>query len=88
MSWSNIATRSTSTEIRPTSWQRYSARRIELMKDMHAGMHSSAAAVLSSSQLEQLDAMLNRELQREEAQVRMSKLESKIDNAAGAAPPN
>jgi len=69
-------------------WQRYSARRIELLKDMHSGMHASAAAVLSSSQLEQLDAMLNRELQREEAQVRMSKLESKIDRAAGAAPPN
>ncbi len=69
-------------------WRRYSERRIDLMKDMHAGMHSSAAAVLSSSQLEQLDAVLNRELRREEAQVRMSKLESKLDKAAGAAPPN
>jgi len=70
------------------TWQRYSERQIELMKDMHAGMHASAAAILTSAQLDQLDAMLNRELQRHEANMRMSKLESKLDNAAGAAPSN
>jgi hypothetical protein len=69
------------------SWQRYGERQIELMKDMHAGMHVSAAAILSSSQLDQLDAMLNRELQRHETNMRMSKLQSKLDSAAGAAPP-
>ena len=69
-------------------WQRYSERQRELMKDMHAGMHASAAAILSSSQLEQLDAALDRELQRHETKMRMSKLQSKLDNAAGAAPPN
>ena len=68
--------------------QRYGERQIELIKDMHAGMHASAAAILSSSQLEQLDSMLNRELQRHETHMRMSKLQSKLDNAAGTAPPN
>lgn len=69
------------------AWQRYGERQIELMKDMHAGMHVSAAAILSSSQLDQLDAMLNRELQRHETNMRMSKLESKLDSSASAAPP-
>jgi len=70
------------------SWQHYEERQIELMKDMHADMHASAAAILSSSQLEQLDAMLDRELQRHETNMRMSKLQGKLDSAAGAAPPN
>jgi hypothetical protein len=70
------------------SWQRYSERHSELMRDMHSDMHGSASAILSSTQLQQLDAMLNRELQRHEAQMRMSKLQSKLDNAAGASPPN
>ena len=70
------------------TWQRYGERQIELMKDMHAGMHSSAAAVLTSPQLEQLDAMLNRELQRHEANMRMSKLQSKLETATADAPPN
>lgn len=70
------------------SWQRYSERQSELMKGMHSDMHASAGAILSSSQLEHLDAMLDRELQRHETKMRMSKLQSKLDNAAGTAPPN
>jgi hypothetical protein len=61
-------------------------RHLELMKEMHAGMRRSAAAILSSSQLKQLDSMLNRELQRQEAQMRMSQIQSKLESAGGTAP--
>jgi hypothetical protein len=67
------------------TWQLYSEQQVKLTKDMHADMHSSAAPILSSSQLEQLDAMLQRELQRQEAQMRLSRIQSKLDGANGAA---
>jgi hypothetical protein len=67
------------------TWQLYGERQVKLMKEMHADMHSSAAAILSSSQLEQLDAMLQRELQRQETQLRMSRIQSKLDSANGPA---
>jgi hypothetical protein len=68
-------------------WQRYNERQAELMKKMNADMHSSAAAILSSSQLDQLDAMLGRELQRHEAQMRISRIERNLDSANRAAAP-
>lgn len=60
-------------------WQRYGERQSELMKDMHVAMHSSAGAILSSPQLQQLDAMLDRELQKQQARLRMAKIQNKLD---------
>jgi hypothetical protein len=64
----------------------FTERHYERIKAMHAGMRSSATAILSSSQLKQLDSMLNRELRRHEANMRMSKIQSKLDSAGGVAP--
>ena len=68
------------------SLQLQNERQLALMKEMHADMHASAATILSSSQLKQLDAELNRELKRHEAQMRMSQIQSKLESAGGAAP--
>lgn len=72
----------------PETWQRYEERRFELMKEMHAAMHTSAAGILSSSQLEHLDAMLERDLQRFDAQRRMNQVQSKIDRVNASGSPN
>lgn len=54
-------------------------RRSELMKAANQRMHSTASGILSNSQLERLDAMLKRDLERHEAQQRMSRIQSKLD---------
>ena len=54
-------------------------RQTELMKAAHGRMHSAASGILSSAQLEKLDAMLKRDLERLEAQQRMSRIQSKIE---------
>lgn len=59
--------------------RQYAERQAELMKAAHKRMHSAAAGVLSPSQLEKLDAMLKRDLERHEAQQRLSRIQSKIN---------
>ena len=54
-------------------------RQTELMKAAHGRMHSAASGILSSAQLEKLDAMLKRDLERLEAQQRMSRIQSKME---------
>ncbi len=70
------------------TWRSYGERQTELMKTMHAGMHSAAMSILSASQLQELDATLERELQRHMAQQRMQQIQSKIERANPAASPN
>jgi hypothetical protein len=54
-------------------------RQAEALKAAHKRMHSSASGILSSSQLERFDAMLRRELERHEAQLRMQRIQSKLE---------
>jgi hypothetical protein len=61
------------------TWRRLSEREGQLLKDMNSRMHSSAARILSGSQLEALDGMLTRELQRFDAQQRLIRIQSKLD---------
>ena len=70
------------------TWRSYGERQTELMKTMHAGMHTAAMSILSASQLQELDATLERELQRHMAQQRMQQIQSKIERANPAASPN
>ena len=42
-------------------------------------MRTAASAILSQSQLEKLDAMLKRDLERHEAQQRMARIQSKLE---------
>jgi hypothetical protein len=65
--------------------QKYSERRIELMKAAYDRMHAAAAPILSSSQVKRLDALLKRDLERQEAQARMVLVQSKIDSAGTGA---
>jgi len=67
------------------SWRQYGERQIELLKAAHGRMHSAAAPILSRGQLEKLDAMLKRELERNEARQRMERLQAKMDSASKAA---
>jgi hypothetical protein len=70
----------------PQAAQRqYAERQTEAMKAAHKRMHSAASGLLSSTQLEQLDAMLKRDLERHEAQLRMSRIQSKLDPPQEAA---
>ena len=61
---------------------RISERQAELMKVAHARMHASASGILSASQLEKLDTMLKRDLERLEAQQRMQRIRSKLEQPA------
>jgi len=64
----------------PAAFQRqYAERQTEAMKAAHKRMHSAATGILSSSQLEKLDAMLKRDLERHEAQQRMARIQSKLE---------
>jgi hypothetical protein len=59
--------------------RQYAERQTEAMKAAHKRMHSAATGILSSAQLEKLDAMLKRDLERHEAQQRMSRIQSKFE---------
>lgn len=61
------------------TWKRYTERQDELMKSMNERMHSSASAVLTNAQLDALDAMLRREFARFEAQQRVNRIQSKLE---------
>lgn len=59
--------------------RQYAERQAEAMKAAHKRMLSAATGLLSSSQLEKLDAMLKRDLERQEAQQRMSRIRAKVE---------
>jgi hypothetical protein len=63
------------------SQRRYGERQIELMKAAHGRMHSAAGAILTGTQLETLDALLRREVERQEALARMTRLQSKLEQS-------
>jgi hypothetical protein len=56
-------------------WQEFSERQLEELKAANQRMHAAAAPILSSSQLEKLDAMLKRDLERTEAEHRVTRLQ-------------
>jgi hypothetical protein len=66
------------------TWRQFYERQAEIMKAANVRMHSSAAAILSQSQLKRLDALLQRELERLEAESRINRIRSKIDQAGPA----
>jgi len=69
----------------PTASQRkYSERQADLMKDAHKRMHSSASGILSGSQLDKFDTLLKRDLERLEAQQRMQRIRSKLEQPASS----
>jgi hypothetical protein len=59
--------------------RKLSEQETELLKAAHGRMHSAAAGILSSSQLDKFDATLKRELERHEAQQRLLRIRAKID---------
>ena len=63
------------------AWRQHAERRVEIEKEAHARMHTAAAPVLSSSQLEKFDAMLKRDRERRAAEQRMQGLQSKLGQA-------
>jgi hypothetical protein len=63
------------------TWKRYTERQAELMKSMNERMHSSASALLTNAQLDALDDLLRREYARFEAQQRVNRIQSKLDQA-------
>jgi hypothetical protein len=66
----------------PGLWLKFAELQTELMKTMHQRMHDAADSILSRTQLDALDQMLKRELERQEADLRMQRLQSKL--SAGA----
>jgi hypothetical protein len=59
--------------------QKMSERQTEEMKASHARLRKAAGGILSFSQLEQLDAMLERDVARHKAQERMQRIQQKLD---------
>jgi hypothetical protein len=68
-----------------SSMRQYDQRKNELSKEAHARMHSGASAILTTAQLDELDAMLRRDRDREASRQQMIQLRSKIDTGAQAA---
>jgi hypothetical protein len=66
------------------TWRQFYERQAEIVKAANGRMHSSAAAILSQSQLQRLDAMLQRDLERLEAEAQINRIRSKIDQAGPA----
>lgn len=65
----------------PASMQKMAERQTEQLKAANTRIRNAAGAILSFSQLEQLDAMLKRDVARHEAQIRMQRIQSKLENA-------
>lgn len=61
------------------SARRMAERQSQLLKAMISRTHSSASGILSGGQLDALDSMMQRELARFEAQQRMQRIQSKLD---------
>jgi hypothetical protein len=63
----------------PQSSQQAGERQIELLRATYDRMHSAAAPVLSASQLRRLDALLKRDLERQEAEMGLQRMRSSTD---------
>jgi chromosome segregation ATPase len=61
--------------------RQFHERRREIVKAANGRMHSSAAVILSPTQLRRLDAMLQRDLDRLEAEAQIERIRNKIDQA-------
>lgn len=61
--------------------QKYVERETELLKEAYDRMRSSAAAILSDSQLQKLTAMLKRDIDRRATQLQMSRIQSKLERS-------
>jgi hypothetical protein len=59
--------------------QPYYERQFELLEEAYKRMHSAAAPILSPSQIERLDALLQRDLERREAEIRLQRVQMKMD---------
>jgi len=70
-----------------TSQRKYNERQAELMKVAHSRIHASASGILSGSQLEKLDTLLKRDLERLETQMRMQRIRSKLEQPNPATGP-
>jgi hypothetical protein len=66
--------------------QLYNDRETAELRAMHQRMRDAAAAVLTFSQIERLDAILERQLERHEHELRMNKLQRKVAVQAQAQP--
>ncbi len=66
--------------------QLYNERETEELRAMHQRMHDAAAAVLTFSQIERLDAILERQLERHEQELHMNRLQRKVAVQAQAQP--
>jgi len=70
-----------------TSLRQYEQKKSELSKEAHARMHSGASAILTNAQLDELDAMLQRDRDRDASRQQMIRMRSTIEaggQAAGA----
>jgi hypothetical protein len=56
-------------------------RQLEALKTTYERMHSAAAPVLTSSQLDRFDAMLKRDLDRRSAEQRIDRIRAQVDPA-------
>jgi len=74
-------------DISDATARKYAEIYAEQLQATHGRMHSSAAAILSRSQLETLDTMLRRERERNDAVQRMSRIQSTLDTPGDAATP-
>lgn len=63
------------------TWRQFYERQAEIVKAAHGRMHTSASAILSPAQLHSLDTMLQRDLARLEAEAKVNRVRSKIDQA-------
>jgi hypothetical protein len=62
--------------------RKYLERETELMQEAYGRMQSSAASILSGTQLQKLEAMLKRDIARHETQLRMQRIQSKFEPAS------
>jgi hypothetical protein len=63
-------------------WDRYSRRQGELLADLKQRSLAAAGAILSTPQLDRLEALLQREIDRHEANSRLIRIRSKLDSAS------
>jgi hypothetical protein len=66
----------------PASMQKYGDFQVKQLKATNVRIRTAAAAILSQAQLKELDAMLQRDLARQETLQKMSRIQSKIERPA------
>lgn len=67
------------------SWRKLGERQTELMKEMNARAHASAASILTRPQLDAMDEQLRLDLAEHEARQRLGAVQVKLEQAASAA---